>query len=270
MPPKKQQKGVTVSTTRRSSRVAGRATGTVSGSNTPGASAKLVKTVGGSTKKIAGKRGRVGQYSVTGHPMTSRRRDSSNCSEEATDCPASTVWKDQLRSASTVVGVFDKSDSSDEVSENYQNSILSPQIREPGRGRTHSRVDQCSDYSKHIETSHSRLGPSGMSTARSDIAFVNERDNCIQRGALLSANASLVQYRLCDRDSRLNPDECQMGSSRLGRAERVFSKGKPGRTRKSGLAYDEYDEKDLRYPETLTVHDNGTPTDNFRRPAYNN
>jgi len=127
-----------------------------------------------------------------------------------------------------------------------------------------------SDYSKHIETSHSRLGPSGMRTARSHIAFVNEGDGRIQRGASLSANPSLVQYRLCDRDSRLNPDECQMDSSRLGRAERVFSKGKPGRTRKSGLAYDEYDEEDLCYPETIrTVQDNGTPTDNFRRPADN-
>jgi len=45
MPPKKQQKGVTVTTTRRLSRMAGRATGMVSGSNTAGASAKLVKTV---------------------------------------------------------------------------------------------------------------------------------------------------------------------------------------------------------------------------------
>jgi len=165
----------------------------------------------------------------------------------------------------SVVGVVDESDSSDEVSENYQNSILSPQVREPGRGRTHRRVD----YSKHIETSRSRLGPSGMSTARLDIAFVNEGDGRMQRGASFSANTSLVQYRICDRDSRLNPDECQMDSSRLGRAERVFSKGKPRRTRKSGLAYDEYGEGDLRYPETITVQDNGTPTDNFRRPADN-
>jgi len=58
-----------------------------------------------------------------------------------------------------------------------------------------------------------------------------------------------------------------MDSSRLDRAESVFSKGKPGKTRKSRLAYDEYDEEDLRYQETLTVQDNGTPTDNFRRPA---
>jgi len=85
-----------------------RATGKVSGTNTPGVSAKLVKTVGGSTKKVAGKRLRVGQYSVTGHPMTSRRRDSNDCSEEATECPGRTAQKNQLRSASTVVGVVDR------------------------------------------------------------------------------------------------------------------------------------------------------------------
>jgi len=86
----------------------------------------------------------------------------------------------------------------------------------------------------------------------------------------LSANASLVQYRLCDRNSRLNPDECQMESSRLGRTDRVFSKGKPRKTRKGGLAYDEYDEEDLCYLDTLTVQENGTSTDYFRRPPDNN
>jgi len=253
--------------------MAGRAKGAVSGSYTPGASAKLVKTVGGSTKKIAGKRVRVGQYSVTGHPMTSRRRDFNNCSEEATACPVSTVRKNQLRSASTVVSVVDESPSSDEVSENDQNSVLSPQVREPGRGITHRRViDRCSDYSKHIGTSHSRLnGPSGMSTARTDIAFVNKGDGRIQRGASLQRMPLLiVEYKSRDSDSRLDPDDLKMDSSRLGRAERVFSKGKPGRTRKSGLAYDEYDEEDLRKPDTITVQDNDTPTNNFRRPADNN
>ena len=127
MPPKNQRKGVTVSATRRSTRAAGRAM--VSGSNTPGASAK-VATVGGSKKTTAVKRVRVGQHALVAPRATLRRNDSSSCSEEAMDRPESTTRKNQLRSTSTVANV-DGSTSSDEVSDSERNAVLSPQGREP-------------------------------------------------------------------------------------------------------------------------------------------
>lgn len=173
MPPKRQQKGVTVSATRRSTRADGRAT--VSGSNTPGATAKVTKTVGGSAKKIAAKRVRVGRNSVVETLTTSRQRDFSNCSEEATDRPRSTTRRNQLRSSSTAA-IFDGSTSSDEVSDNERNAELSPQGREPGNVGISGRADQYSDCSKHTKASRSRLGTDGMSDARSNLSSVNMGD----------------------------------------------------------------------------------------------
>ena len=80
---------------------------------------------------------------------------------------------------------------------------------------------------------------------------MNVEDGGQQRGALLSANASPVQYRLRDRDLRLDPDESHVDSSRLDRVERAFSQDKPGRTRDSGFEFDELEKEDHRYPDTV-------------------
>ena len=160
-------------------------------------SASANKVVG-SAKKSATKGSRVGNRSTAGRGKSSRCRNLSVSSSEASDSPASTEPRDVLRSRTT-----EETDqqiaSSNEVNESGQSTVVTSEGRESATLRSDlggRLVDQnaTADSRSRKNRSRSRVGLVTRSrAARHNLALASESGQCERQG-LTSSPATAAQF----------------------------------------------------------------------------